>query len=102
MVKPGAGWARSKELSRLRRETRWDAGGQQLFERSYNAYQHALELLPNDQLWHAGFAELLYRHYYWTEINAPSKPGLLQALEELLPRLCWRSMSLLCATWWRK
>ncbi|MEM5776446.1 MAG: hypothetical protein AAGU05_15690, partial [Anaerolineaceae bacterium] len=63
----GEAWGRLgrlyKEISRLRREPRWDAGGPQLFELSKAAYEKALELLPNDALWHAGYAELIFDYY---------------------------------------
>jgi hypothetical protein len=39
------------------------------------AYEKALELLPNDALWHAGFAELLYTHAYWG-VFTPGSPNL--------------------------
>ena len=41
---------------------RTDAGGEELYQLSVDAYQKCLALLPNDALWHAGFAELLALH----------------------------------------
>ena len=83
----GEAWGRLgklyKEISRLRRSTRDDDGGQQLFMMSVEAYEQAVSLLPDDALWHAGFAELLFDHYYWDEYNQAEKPGLLRAFYEL-------------------
>jgi tetratricopeptide (TPR) repeat protein len=83
----GEAWGRLgklyKEISRLRRSTRDDDGGQQLFSLSVAAYEQALELLPDDALWHAGYAELLFDHYYWDEYNLAEKPGLLRAYHEI-------------------
>lgn len=85
--KDGEAWGRLgkiyKEISRLRRETRWDVGGMELFELSKEAYQNAITLLPDDALWHAGYAELLFDNYYWVEYSKSEKPGLLLALQEL-------------------
>ncbi len=83
----GEAWGRLgklyKEISRLRRSTRDDDGGQQLFLLSVAAYEQALDLLPEDALWHAGYAELLFDHYYWDEYNLAEKPGLLRAYHEI-------------------
>lgn len=65
----GEAWGRLgkiyKEMARLRRGLRQDAGGQELFELSKEAYEKAVALLPEDALWHAGYAELLWDHYFW-------------------------------------
>jgi len=83
----GEAWGRLgriyKIASRLRRDLREDAGGRELFQLSIEAYENAVRLLPNDALWHAGFAELLFDGYYWVEYNSAEKPGLLRALHEL-------------------
>lgn len=83
----GEAWGRLgriyKITSRLRKEFRSDAGGQELFELSIAAYERATALLPNDALWHAGFAELLFDGYYWEEYSRFEKPGMLRALQEL-------------------
>ena len=64
-----------KEVSYLRRWYREDEGGQELYRLSVEAYEKALELLPDDALWHAGFAELLYTHAYW-DVFSPGSPNL--------------------------
>ena len=83
----GEAWGRLgriyKITSRLRRGLRDDAGGQELFALGASAYEKAVELLPEDALWHAGFAELLFDGYYWKEYYSPEKPGLLRALQEI-------------------
>jgi tetratricopeptide (TPR) repeat protein len=89
----GEAWGRLgklyKEISRLRRSTRDDDGGQQLLRMSIEAYEKAVSLLPDDALWHAGFAELLFDHYYWEEYNQaayelkPNDPFILALLSEI-------------------
>ena len=83
----GEAWGRLgkiyKEISRLRRGMRNDAGGQELFDLSVEAYENAVKYLPNDALWHAGYAELLFDRTYWEEYSSPEKPGLMRSLQEL-------------------
>ena len=75
----GEAWGRLgkgyKEVSYLRRWYREDEGGQELYQLSVEAYEKALDLLPDDALWHAGFAELLYTHAYW-DVFSPGSPNL--------------------------
>jgi len=65
----GEAWGRLgklyKEISRLRRGLREDLGGQELYTFSQQAYEQAITLLPDDALWHAGYADLLWNHYYY-------------------------------------
>ncbi len=49
---------------------RSDPGGEELYQLSLDAYQKCLALLPDDALWHAGFAELLAIHAYSTKNSA--------------------------------
>lgn len=42
---------------------------------SVEAYEKALNLLPEDALWHAGFADLLWKHAYW-DVFQPGSPNL--------------------------
>lgn len=44
---------------------RADRGGFQLFALSKDAYERCLALLPDDPLWHYGYAELLWAHYQY-------------------------------------
>jgi hypothetical protein len=50
----------------MRKGLREDDGGLELYELSVEAYETAVALLPEDALWHAGFADLLATHAYWT------------------------------------
>jgi hypothetical protein len=66
--------------------TRDDPAGQELIDLSAGAYQKCLALLPKDALWHYGYADLLFWHYYF-DFHSELKPdtqGLLPAaLKEL-------------------
>ena len=61
-----------------------DAGAQELFHRSVDAYEKALRYKELDAQWHAGFADLLiyYAHFAGFEgVNA--MPQMLRGLEEM-------------------
>ena len=66
----GEAWGRLgklyKEIFFFRRGFRHDAGGQELYQLSVQAYEQAVTLLPDDGLWHAGFADLLSTHAYYS------------------------------------
>ncbi len=75
-----------KEAAWAKRGFRSDPGGQQMVREAMQAYDQAVTLLPQDSLWHFGYADLLYNHYiydyYWyPDIDDPSL--LVKALEEL-------------------
>lgn len=84
----GEAWGRLgkiyKETALLRRGIRRDAGGQELYELSRQAYERCLELLPDDALWHLGYANLLFARYYWEEyaIGGSERTNLFKAIEE--------------------
>jgi|CXWL01.1.fsa_nt_gi hypothetical protein len=66
----GEAWGRLakayKEILRQSHgELRADSAGRAMFELSKDAYEKCLALLPNDSLWHYGYAELLWAHYYF-------------------------------------
>jgi hypothetical protein len=44
---------------------RVDAGADELYQLSRDAYELSIQLKPEDGLWHAGYAELLLDEYYW-------------------------------------
>lgn len=46
-------------------DLRIDSGGQEMFKLSKDAYEKCLALLPNDPLWHYGYADLLWPHFYF-------------------------------------
>jgi tetratricopeptide (TPR) repeat protein len=85
----GEAWGRLgkvyKEISRFRRSVRSDPSGQELYRLSLEAYERAVSLLPEDGLWHAGFADLLWFHYYW-EVFMPGNTDISEldrAIQEL-------------------
>ena len=41
-----------------------DPGAQKLYSEAQQAYEKAVTILPKDALWHYGFADLLWRHYF--------------------------------------
>lgn len=76
----GEAWGRLgkvyKEIIYLRKWLRADQGGLELYELSKEAYQNAVDLLPQDAWWHAGYAQLL-----WLGTIDPYNP---RGLDELL------------------
>lgn len=71
----GEAWGRLakayKESTRLPKGyLRSDPGGQELYALSKEAYEKCLALLPDDSLWHTGYADLLWAKYayevYWS------------------------------------
>jgi hypothetical protein len=85
----GEAWGRLgkayKEISRLRRGMRSDPGGLELFQLSDEAYANAIRLLPDDSLWHYGYADLLWVHFYYTQYftDQVDYRGLTRVLELL-------------------
>ena len=67
----GEAWGRLgklyKEIYFLRRGFREDVGGQELYQMSQDAYQRAITLLPRDALWKAGYADLFWVHWYYSQ-----------------------------------
>jgi len=94
-LQDGEAWGRLgkiyKEISRLRRGLREDAGGHELYRLSQQAYEHAIMLLPDDALWHAGYADLLWNHYYYN-VYFSDQPDISEFIQIL--RLLDRSLSL--------
>ncbi len=61
-----------------------DPGAQELFRLSVEAYEKSVELLPDDALWHAGYADLLgWYGYYAGWEGLDTLPSKLRALEEI-------------------
>lgn len=81
----GEAWGRLgknyKEIIQPGKGLRVDEGGLQLYDLSVHAYEKSLELLPNDALWHAGFAELLALPGIWGMQDYPDET--LRAAEEM-------------------
>lgn len=68
--KDGEAWGRLgkayKEIARMPKGyLREDEAGRKLFQLSREAYETCLGLLPEDSLWHTGYADLLWSHYYF-------------------------------------
>jgi hypothetical protein len=84
----GEAWGRLgklyKEMFFFRRDFRHDAGGQELYQLSVEAYENALKLLPDDALWHAGFADLLAVHAYYASWQAEDVTAeMLRSMQEI-------------------
>jgi len=84
----GEAWGRLgklyKEIFFYRRDFRRDAGGQQLYPLSVEAYNKAVTLKPDDALWHAGFANLLSLHAYyasWDGVDTTAE--MLRSMQEI-------------------
>ena len=83
----GEAWGRLakryKELFFQSKGYRADAGGEELYDLSLQAYEQCLELKPNDAQWHAGFADLLANRAYWDAWAGDPIPESYRALEEI-------------------
>ena len=62
---------------------RTDAGGEELYRSSVEAYEKCLSLLPKDAQWHAGFADLLASRSYWDMSASGPTPDTYRALDEI-------------------
>lgn len=84
----GEAWGRLgklyKQMLFFRRSFRHDAGGQQLYQLSIQAYENAVRLKPEDALWHAGFADLLAVHaYYASEDGQDATADIVRSMQEI-------------------
>jgi tetratricopeptide (TPR) repeat protein len=61
---------------------RTDAGGEELYQLSIDAYKKCIALKPDDAQWHAGFADLLASRSYWDAWYGPT-PDTYRALDEI-------------------
>jgi tetratricopeptide (TPR) repeat protein len=66
----GEAWGRLgkayKEIVRMPKGyLREDPAGLEMFQLSRSAYEKCLELLPEDPVWHYGYADLLWAYYYF-------------------------------------
>jgi hypothetical protein len=62
---------------------REDAGGQELYRLSVEAYEKCLSLKPDDAQWHAGFADLLANRAMWDVWSLGTTPESIRALDEI-------------------
>ena len=61
-----------------------DPGAAQLYQQSLEAYDKAVTLLPDDALWHAGYADLLGYHAYFEAFNGTdTREEAVHSLREL-------------------
>jgi len=85
----GEAWGRLgklyKEIVRMKYGSRTDAGGLEVYRQSVEAYEKAVTLKPKDALWHYGFADLLWYHYYWDVFYAGNRDlsELIRCVQEL-------------------
>ncbi len=83
----GEAWGRLakayKEIFFLSKAYRTDAGGEELYKSSVEAYEKCLTLLPNDAEWHAGFADLLAGRSYWDFSANGGTADLYRGLQEI-------------------
>ncbi len=89
--KDGEAWGRLgkayKEIVRMSKGyLRVDAVGREMFQLSRDAYEKCLALLPDDSLWHFGYADLLWSHYYF-DIYAASRADSEGILSIILSHL---------------
>jgi len=67
----GEAWGRLgriyKQMLDDHNSIRMDSVAEEIYSRAVEAYEHATTLLPDDPLWHAGFADLLFLHFYFVE-----------------------------------
>lgn len=87
----GEAWGRLgkayKEIVRMSKGyLREDPVGREMFQLSREAYEKCLALLPNDSLWHFGYADLLWSYYYF-DIRASSKADTEGILPLILSHL---------------
>lgn len=85
----GEAWGRLgkayKEAARMGKGgyPREDAGGLELVRLSEEAYKRCLAILPEDPLWHYGYADLLWMEYWWLARRSAEEDLLSRTLTEL-------------------
>ena len=85
----GEAWGRLgkayKQIFLFSKGFRDDPVGDDLYRRALEAYETCLRLKPDDAQWHAGFAQLLGEHSYWSSWSDPAaaQSERLRALQEM-------------------
>jgi len=72
-----------KQVFLMSKGYREDAGGQELYRLSVEAYEKCLSLKPDDAQWHAGFADLLANRSMWDSWLRGATPETFHALNEI-------------------
>jgi hypothetical protein len=72
-----------KEVFQMGKGYRDDAGGEELYQLSVEAYEKCLLLKPDDAQWHAGFADLLADRAFWDSWMSGTTPETFRALNEI-------------------
>lgn len=72
-----------KQIFLMNKAYRSDAGGEELYKLSVEAYEKCLSLKPDDAQWHAGFADLLANRSMWDSWMRGTTPETFRALEEI-------------------
>ena len=72
-----------KQVFQMSKGYRDDAGGEELYQASVQAYEKCLSLKPDDAEWHAGFADLLATRSMWDMWTKGATPETIRALEEI-------------------
>ena len=85
--KDGEAWGQLgkayKAIFFLNKGYRTDAGGQELYQASVDAYEKCLTLLPNDAEWHAGYADLLANRSLWDSWGNGATADTYRAFHEI-------------------
>ena len=72
-----------KQVFEMSKSYREDAGGQELYKLSVDAYEKCLALKPDDAQWHAGFADLLAYRSSWDMWMTGPTSETYRALNEI-------------------
>jgi tetratricopeptide (TPR) repeat protein len=72
-----------KQAFQMSKGYREDAGGEELYRLSVEAYEKCLSLKPKDAQWHAGFADLLADRAMWDSWSKGTTPDTIRALDEI-------------------
>jgi hypothetical protein len=83
----GEAWGRLamayKRIFFLGKGYRTDAGGEELYSLSVEAYEKCLSFKPSDAQWHAGFADLLSNRAYWDSWSSGPTQDAMRAIQEI-------------------
>lgn len=73
-----------KDVIAMRRGVRMDPGGKALFPLTVEAYENAVDLVPDEALWHAGLADLLANYAYFAALDGvDTRAEALRAMQEI-------------------